>query len=178
MKVNRRSSQENGDLSSVEQTKKISSRINLRGLISFGRSYGSVLHALVPGRMSDLKVLFSRYELRSYGSVLHALVPGRMSDGLAKLIGRMDRCSYGSVLHALVPGRMSVASLIMAVVAIIGLALPFNQTQPLNAAASDELNFQARLLNDAGGVVPDGFYHAEFKLYDSAAAGGSAQGVC
>ncbi len=45
-------------------------------------------------------------------------------------------------------------------------------------AASSNLSFQARLLNSAGSIVPDGTYNIEFKLYDSLSAGGSLQGVC
>jgi predicted Fe-Mo cluster-binding NifX family protein len=47
-----------------------------------------------------------------------------------------------------------------------------------NAAPNETVNFQARLLTNTGALVPDGNYHVEFKLYDSAAAGTSAQGVC
>ncbi|HEX9679000.1 MAG TPA: hypothetical protein VGA08_00020, partial [Candidatus Saccharimonadales bacterium] len=87
-----------------------------------------------------------------------------------------DERWFDSVLHALVLGRTSVVSLLVLIGALVAqLTVP---ASPLIAAASDELNFQARLLNDAGGLVPDGDYHVEFKLYDSAAAGGSAQGVC
>ncbi len=47
-----------------------------------------------------------------------------------------------------------------------------------SAATSSYLNFQARLLNNGGAIVPDGTYNVEFKIYDSLAAGGSAQGTC
>ncbi|OGL36316.1 hypothetical protein A3E49_03090 [Candidatus Saccharibacteria bacterium RIFCSPHIGHO2_12_FULL_49_19] len=46
------------------------------------------------------------------------------------------------------------------------------------AATSSYLNFQARLLTSTGTVVPDGNYHIEFKIYDTAGSGASAQGVC
>ena len=39
------------------------------------------------------------------------------------------------------------------------------------AATNSQLNFQARLLSDAGDLVDDGFYHAEFKLYSTATGG-------
>jgi len=42
-----------------------------------------------------------------------------------------------------------------------------------SAAASDNLNFQARLQTAGGAIVPDGYYNIQFKLY-SAASGGSA----
>lgn len=46
------------------------------------------------------------------------------------------------------------------------------------AAAPSNLNFQARLLTASGAIVPDGNYNVEFKLYDSAGANPSGQGVC
>ncbi|MDQ2973547.1 MAG: hypothetical protein M3Q79_03640 [bacterium] len=56
------------------------------------------------------------------------------------------------------------------------LQLQYFATQA-NAAPST-LNFQARLKNSSGGLVPDGLYNIEFKIYDSAAAGQSGQGSC
>lgn len=46
------------------------------------------------------------------------------------------------------------------------------------SAAPSTLNFQARLLNASGSLVPDGNYNIEFKIYDSLSAGTSAAGVC
>lgn len=46
------------------------------------------------------------------------------------------------------------------------------------AASPSTLNFQARLLSASGGIVPDGSYNVEFKLYDSAGTNPSSQGVC
>lgn len=40
------------------------------------------------------------------------------------------------------------------------------------------LNFQARILNSSGSLVPDGDYHFEFKIYDTVSSGGTAQGAC
>ena len=54
----------------------------------------------------------------------------------------------------------------------------YTPTARVQAAANNTINFQARLLTNTGALVPDGNYHVEFKLYDSAAAGASAQGVC
>ncbi len=42
------------------------------------------------------------------------------------------------------------------------------------AATSSTLNFQGRLLNSSGSVVPDGVYNLEFKLYDGGTQGGPA----
>ena len=46
------------------------------------------------------------------------------------------------------------------------------------AAASDTLNFQARLASANGAIVPDGYYNIEFKLYTAATSTGSSQGSC
>jgi len=54
------------------------------------------------------------------------------------------------------------------------LALPAHAS----AAATPTINFQARLLNAPGAVVPDGNYNVEFKLYNSATSSGSSQGSC
>src|SRR3989344_294510 len=40
------------------------------------------------------------------------------------------------------------------------------------AATSSTLNFQGRLLNSSGSIVPDGYYNIEFKLYDGGTQGG------
>ncbi|MES2970927.1 MAG: glycosyl hydrolase family 28-related protein [Patescibacteria group bacterium] len=71
-----------------------------------------------------------------------------------------------SVLAFLVPLLFIVSNLLL------------SPPQPVQAATSSNLNFQARLLNASGGLVPDGTYNIEFKLYDTLAAGASAQGVC
>lgn len=62
---------------------------------------------------------------------------------------------------------------ISSLIAIVGI-----RPNQATAATSDTLNFQSRLLTSDGAVVPDGNYHIEFKIYDSASAGASAQGVC
>jgi hypothetical protein len=46
------------------------------------------------------------------------------------------------------------------------------------AATASTMNFQARLMNGSGSIAPDGNYNIEFKLYDTASTGGTAQGVC
>jgi hypothetical protein len=47
-----------------------------------------------------------------------------------------------------------------------------------SAATSTYLNFQARLLGSSGGLVADGNYNVEFKLYDASSSSGSSQGSC
>jgi hypothetical protein len=51
--------------------------------------------------------------------------------------------------------------------------MSLKQPRIATAATNSNLNFQARLLNSAGNVVPDGYYNIEFKLYD-VSSGGSA----
>lgn len=46
-------------------------------------------------------------------------------------------------------------------------------TRPAYAEPSKYLNFQGRILNSSGGLVPDGYYNIQFKIY-SASSGGSA----
>ena len=46
------------------------------------------------------------------------------------------------------------------------------------AAANTTVNFQARILQSSGALVPDGNYHLEFKIYDTVSTGATAQGVC
>jgi hypothetical protein len=44
-------------------------------------------------------------------------------------------------------------------------------THVVKAAPNNTINFQARLLSNTGAVAPDGYYNAEFKLYDAASGG-------
>ena len=46
------------------------------------------------------------------------------------------------------------------------------QATPVSAAASSTLNFQGRLLTNSGGLVTDGSYNIEFKLYSAATIDG------
>jgi hypothetical protein len=59
-------------------------------------------------------------------------------------------------------------------VVMVAVSAPVAQA----ATANTNLNFQARLLTSTGGIVPDGSYNIEFKIYKSLSANGSAQGVC
>src|ERR1700744_5106264 len=54
------------------------------------------------------------------------------------------------------------------------LAISFDSPQVATAAASDTVNFQARLQTSGGAIVPDGSYNVAFKLYDDPTAGGGA----
>ena len=46
------------------------------------------------------------------------------------------------------------------------------------AATSQTINFQARLMQSSGAIVPDGTYNVEFKLYNTLSSSGSSAGSC
>jgi hypothetical protein len=69
-----------------------------------------------------------------------------------------------AVAGLLVPGSMLLA----------GVFSPQAQAQTPNTT----LNYQARILQSNGALVPDGNYHIEFKIYDTLSTGGTAQGTC
>jgi hypothetical protein len=48
----------------------------------------------------------------------------------------------------------------------------------VEAAANSTINFQARLMTASGGIVADGTYNVEFKLYNASSSSGSSQGSC
>jgi hypothetical protein len=52
-------------------------------------------------------------------------------------------------------------------VCLISLCALFAASAPAQAAAgiNQEMNFQGRLLNNQGAIVPDGYYNIEFKIY-------------
>jgi hypothetical protein len=63
-----------------------------------------------------------------------------------------------------------IALLVTFLTVFIGLGVNSSRA---DATTSDYINFQARLENSSGAIVPDGNYNVEFKLYNSA-SGGSA----
>ena len=54
----------------------------------------------------------------------------------------------------------------------------FIARKPVQAATTNTINFQARLMTAAGAIVPDGNYNVEFKLYNASSSSGSSQGSC
>jgi len=61
---------------------------------------------------------------------------------------------------------------------LLALSLTVMSSPKAQAAVSPYVNFQARLMNNGGGIVPDGTYNIEFKLYNAASSSGSSQGSC
>jgi hypothetical protein len=57
------------------------------------------------------------------------------------------------------------------------LAINVNAPKLAYASAADTVNFQARLQNSSGAIVPDGYYNVEFKLYNGQGSA-SNPGTC
>lgn len=78
------------------------------------------------------------------------------------------------------PAKKSLAKtlslLILGIFSALSLVLGMSPAKT-SAATSSYLNFQARLLNSAGNVVPDGNYNIDFKIYDADSTTG-AVGTC
>lgn len=68
--------------------------------------------------------------------------------------------------------RATAVLLVMATVLMTAVLLGSVLT-PVKAATNTTMNFQARLQTASGGVVADGFYNVQFKLYDVSSAGSS-----
>ncbi|MBX4201600.1 hypothetical protein KW803_01735, partial [Candidatus Saccharibacteria bacterium] len=76
------------------------------------------------------------------------------------------------------PAKRRLSKVIAIIVlGLFGFLSVLLSATPQRAAAintSSTLNFQARLLNSAGGVVPDGLYNIRFKIYDGGTQGAGA----
>jgi hypothetical protein len=81
------------------------------------------------------------------------------------------RVLFFGILAPLALGLLAVAWALIATV-----ILPTNKAYA--TSNNSTVNFQARLLNSAGAVVPDGYYNVEFKLFSSSSSSGSTQGSC
>jgi hypothetical protein len=75
--------------------------------------------------------------------------------------------------YALVRNIGKIRFVSLASLALMLLVLGIGQMRPLDASAvaDSTINFQARLQTSTGGIVPDGNYNIEFKLYNSATGG-------
>lgn len=74
--------------------------------------------------------------------------------------------------------RRQILPVFVVVLIFCALCIGFLGNGSADAATASTINFQARLMNAAGAIAPDGNYDIEFKLYDTASTGGTAQGVC
>jgi hypothetical protein len=75
---------------------------------------------------------------------------------------------------------MRAPCLVLVVVGVVvtGMGVAVLPVKHTEAATSSTINFQARLLGATGGLVPDGNYNVEFKLYNTLTSSGSSQGSC
>ncbi len=65
------------------------------------------------------------------------------------------------------------------VVTLVVLFITISTVSPkAQAVTNSTINFQARILQSSGALVPDGDYNVEFKIYDSVNLGASGQGTC
>ncbi len=86
-------------------------------------------------------------------------------------------CLHRIFISRVVGSALIVLSLLA--VMLFGAFSGFARPQTAIAQAPNTtLNFQARILNLNGSLVPDGDYHIEFKIYDTVSSGGTAQGAC
>jgi hypothetical protein len=68
-------------------------------------------------------------------------------------------------------GKPFVALFAVLVVMLSTFVVTLRTEQPALAATNTGVNFQARLMSNTGGIVPDGYYNVEFKLYDASTSG-------
>jgi parallel beta-helix repeat protein len=112
--------------------------------------------------------------LNRLGAFVFDLCAGSTSRAraLSQLIGRKIKLGHqaGSTSRARALSLFGVL-LVVATVLVATFTAGSNQAQ---AATSNQLNFQGRLLTSTGGLVPDGTYNMEFNLYYQS-TGGSSQ---
>ena len=70
-----------------------------------------------------------------------------------------------------IPRARALSLLGVLVISLFTIRFSLLTTPSAHAATSNQLNFQGRLLTSTGGLVPDGNYHIEFKLYYVSSAG-------
>lgn len=100
------------------------------------------------------------------GSALRALGLGLFVQIFNKL-----NLKVGSALRALGLGLLWGGVVIVILVTMITSTVVRMNNNVVNAAPNAVLNFQARLMTNTGQLIPDGFYNAEFRLYDAASSG-------
>jgi len=64
-----------------------------------------------------------------------------------------------------------LAVVLTVLILIACFAFSLSHTPKAQAAASTYLNFQARIKNSSGGLIADGYYNLEFKVYDASSGG-------
>jgi hypothetical protein len=113
------------------------------------------------------------------GTVLRVVL-GLVVAALLFVLGRLTGVTRGIYRHARANARGALLLTLVSLSLGTALATTLTTTKPTAtyAATTSTLNFQARLMNTAGAIVPDGNYNVEFKLYNSSSSSGSSQGSC
>src|SRR5487761_1174404 len=62
-------------------------------------------------------------------------------------------------------------ALLFGAILLIGIVINLASPIKTSAAVNNSVNFQARLENSSGAIVPDGTYNLEFKLYNVSSGG-------
>jgi hypothetical protein len=75
-------------------------------------------------------------------------------------------------------GKPLLVLFLMTPMLVFGIAGKYFLNNQAIAATNSTINFQARLMNAAGSIAPDGDYNIEFKLYNALTSSGSSQGSC
>ncbi len=73
--------------------------------------------------------------------------------------------------HANWQEKINISFLLPIFILLTSVIALFITVNPASAATSTNLNFQGRLATNTGGLVPDGSYNIEFRLYDDEFAG-------
>jgi hypothetical protein len=77
--------------------------------------------------------------------------------------------------------RVKAPAVLLGLFAVLAILASLTIPAPAKAAGSSYLNFQARLLTPSGGIVPDGSYNIDFKIYNAdstTGSVGSCSGAC
>src|SRR5579884_1468381 len=67
--------------------------------------------------------------------------------------------------------KRTLAQLLLIVIVALGMGINIALPQRTSAAVNNTINFQARLEDSSGAIVPDGTYNLEFKLYNVSSGG-------
>jgi hypothetical protein len=97
-------------------------------------------------------------------------------DALLSILRSLKRLT-GVARNDFIRARARIRVLLVLALASVslggGMAVTLTAAQPAttHAATASTFNFQARLMNSAGAIVPDGNYNVEFKLYNDPITG-------
>jgi hypothetical protein len=116
-------------------------------------------------KQTSLKRKLFRYAPKRYvGTVLFAVWRSLFIAPVFSIRARAHRYTRGMAL------------LVLGATLLVGLGVNLARPAQTAAATSNTVNFQARLENINGSIVPDGWYNVQFNLYN-ASSGGTTQWI-